>query len=189
MFTTDNGSASDSPIIPSSTNPRIFELSAKSPLSLTLDDLHSSINTANGTINPIITTPGSVTPSYMSSHSTDDIDFSGRSTDTMSSSARSALALINTAQGLQQQQQHYPHQQQSNGLASDATLALLSGLVPSTTSAETSYGASRPVGNSSSNNTNSTGTQSPTSQSLQPLTRQTNGARGNVAAFLTKLYK
>ncbi|KAF9949864.1 stress-responsive transcription factor hsf1 [Mortierella alpina] len=194
MFSTDDGSAPDSPIIPSSTNPRIFELSAKSPLSLTLDDLHSSISTANGTINPIITTPGSVTPSYMPSHGSDDMDFSGRSPDTMSPSARSALALINTAQGLQQQQQQYPHQQQSNGLASEATLALLSGLVPSTGSADalaqTSYGASRPGGHTSSNGVNSSGAQSsPTSQSLQPLTRQTNGARGNVAAFLTKLYK
>jgi len=194
MFSTADGSAPDSPIIPSSTNPRIFELSAKSPLSLTLDDLHSSISTANGTINPIITTPGSVAPSYMSSRGSDDLDFSGRSPDTMSSSARSALALINTAQGLQQQQLHYPHQQQSNGLASEATLALLSGLVPSSGSADaltqTSYGAGRPGGHASSTSANSGGTQSsPTSQSLQPLTRQTNGARGNVAAFLTKLYK
>ncbi|KAF9943424.1 stress-responsive transcription factor hsf1 [Mortierella alpina] len=185
MFSTDNSNTPNSPIIPSSTNPRIFELSARSPLSLTLDDLHTTSN-ANGTINPILTTPNSVTPSYMSSHGSDRMDFSGRAADTLSPSARSALALMNTTQGLQQQQQHYPHQQQTNGLASEATLALLSGLVPSSTSvdplAQTSYGA-----NSSS--TNSTGAQSPTSQSLQPLTRQTNGARGNVAAFLTKLYK
>ncbi|KAF9951303.1 stress-responsive transcription factor hsf1 [Mortierella alpina] len=194
MFSTNSGSAPDSPIVPSSSNPRIFELSAKSPLELTLGDLHSNVNTATGTINPIITTPSSATPSYMSSHSSDEIDFSGRSTDTMSPSARSALALINTAQGLQQQQQQYPLQQQSNGLASEATLALLSGLVPNTANADalaqTAYGGNRRESNTSSNGTsNPAGAQSPTSQSLQPLTRQTNGARGNVAAFLTKLYK
>ncbi|KAF9571134.1 stress-responsive transcription factor hsf1 [Mortierella alpina] len=193
MFSTDNSSTSDSTAFPSSTNPRIFELSAKGPLSLTMDDLHSSVDTVNGTINPIITTPGSVTPSYMSSHGGDDVDFSGRSADTLSPSARSALALINTAQGLQQQQQHYPHHQQSNGLASEATLALLSGLVPSSTSADAltpvSFGANRPMGSTNSNSTSSPGPQPSTSQSLQPLTRQTNGARGNVAAFLTKLYK
>ncbi|KAF9187480.1 stress-responsive transcription factor hsf1 [Haplosporangium sp. Z 767] len=175
-------------------NSKIVELPSSSPRSVTLNNstigttLTSNENTERSS-EPIVTTPGSGSLSDMSSPGSN----SGQSTAVMGPTSRSVLALMNAAQGLQQQQQQQ-QQAQNAGLPSDATLALLSNLGSNVSSTQASTKPStttgRGRGSSGRNNTaNNTGTAaSSSSQSLQPLSRQTNGAQKNVAAFLTKLY-
>ncbi|KAG0208532.1 stress-responsive transcription factor hsf1 [Mortierella sp. GBA30] len=199
MFSADgfvnfSGSGNDNSIIPP-TNPRIIEISESSPLSLTLDSLNSDYSASEGGIDSNISAPGSGSMSFMLSPDTGGINSSSStssSNEIMSPTSRSALAVINAAQELQQQQQ------QNQGYSAEATLALLSSLgsdiAPAGASAQTPNAANRSAssvraGRTNSNNVSASGELSTSSsQSLQPLTRQTNGARGNVAAFLTKLY-
>ncbi|KAG0001244.1 stress-responsive transcription factor hsf1 [Modicella reniformis] len=166
MIFSTNGFIDPSNNDTSTSGSRIVELFSNSPLSGTLGILG-----ANETTQPIITTPESDTLSFMSSPN--------NSSALTTPSDSSTLALINASQ--QQQQQ-----------SSDATMALLSSLGSplNTTSspAQVTDTTNNTSNGKASRSTSGTGITQIPSQSLQPLTRATNGARGNVAAFLTKLY-
>ncbi|KAF9109573.1 stress-responsive transcription factor hsf1 [Mortierella sp. AM989] len=171
----------------STSNPRIVELPGNSPLSKPLDNIPVNSFDNNDTSKPIVTTPDSGTLSYMPSPSPSNM---------------SSMALINSPrqprQQNQQQQQQFQQQQ-----ASDAAMALLSSLSSSNTSPSAlSQGGNSTTGrngnNSRSRATSKNSANSPTTgapvplasnlQTLQPLNRPPNGVRGNVAAFLSKLY-
>ncbi|KAF9204336.1 stress-responsive transcription factor hsf1 [Haplosporangium sp. Z 27] len=180
MFNSGNGDATNAG------NPRIVELSSNSPLTTTLDNLQS-VNNNNSTTDashPIITTPESGSLSYMPSPVT---------TNMMAPVNMSSLALINPSKQQQQLQQQLQQQK-----TSEAALALLSSIGSSNTpalpqggnSSGRNGGKSRSTANRNSA-AGSAGTPVPLAsnlQTLQPLNRPPNGVRGNVAAFLSKLY-
>ncbi|KAF9438800.1 stress-responsive transcription factor hsf1 [Entomortierella beljakovae] len=174
MFSTNNGFIDNNS---DSNNPRIIELPGNSPLTTSSESINNSDSI--DTLRPIITTPESGALSFMPSPPPSTIS---------APTNMSSLALINTPQQHQQQQ------------ASEAAMALLSNLSSSNVSSSPTFSqvntmtSNRNAANSS--RSRSTPNKSPVHsvpltsnlQSVQSLSRPPNGIRGNVAAFLSKLY-